>query len=217
MSSIAGSAKILKNVVLGRNVTVEDFVIIGAPPLGKKEGELKTVIGDDAVIRSHTVIYAGNVIGPGFQTGNHASIREENHIGKNVSVGTKSVVEFKTVIGDHVRIHSQVFIPEYCELQESCWIGPNVVLTNAPYPKSVRAKEFLNGVVVERDAKIGANSTILPGVRIGRDALVGAGSVVTHDVPARSVVAGNPAKVLTNVSTLKHPTGEDAYPEVKEQ
>ncbi len=211
MKKIAKTAKILKNVVLGENVTVEDFVIIGAPPMGKKEGELRTEIGDNAVIRSHTVIYAGNVIGSDFQTGNHASVREENVIGNHVSVGTKSVIEFKVKIGDHVRIHSQVFIPEYCELQEGCWIGPNVVLTNAPYPKSLRAKEFLKGVVVERNAKIGANSTLLPGVRIGMNALVGAGSVVSRDVPPGKVVVGNPAKVIKDVCSLTYPDGKKAY------
>jgi acetyltransferase-like isoleucine patch superfamily enzyme len=211
MKTIAKTAKVLKNVQLGDNSIVEDFVIIGAPPEGKKEGELRTVIGSDSVIRSHSVIYAGNTIGDHFQTGNHASIREENTIGNNVSIGTKSVVEFKTKIADHVRIHSQVFIPEYSELGEGCWIGPNVVLTNAPYPKSLRAKEFLEGVVVERNARIGANSTILPGVRVGTNALVGAGSVVTKDVPPGKVVAGNPARIIKDVKNLKYPNGEKAY------
>src|SRR4030042_2840934 len=199
MSTIAKTAKILKNVQLGENVIVEDFVIIGVPPKDKNEGELKTVIGDNSVIRSHTVVYAGNVIGDNFQTGNHASIREENVIGNDVSVGTKSVVEFKTKIGDGVRIHSQAFIPEYCELKQGCWVGPNVVLTNAPYPKSLHAKDFLKGVVIERNARIGANSTILPGVRVGKNSLVGAGSVVTCDVPQGKVVVGNPAKVIKDV------------------
>jgi acetyltransferase-like isoleucine patch superfamily enzyme len=211
MSTIAKTAKVLKNVHLGDRCVVEDFVIIGAPPQGKNEGDLRTVIGSDSVIRSHTVIYAGNTIGDHFQTGNHASIREENTIGSNVSIGTKSVVEFKTKIADHVRIHSQVFIPEYSELGEGCWIGPNVVLTNAPYPKSLRAKEFLEGVVVERNARIGANSTILPGVRVGTNALVGAGSVVTKDVPPGTVVAGNPARIIKDVKNLKYPNGEKAY------
>ncbi len=211
MKGIAKTAKILKNVQLGENVVVEDFVIIGVPPKGKKEGELKTIVGSNSVIRSHTVVYAGNVIGEDFQTGNHASIREENVIGNDVSVGTKSVVEFKVKIGDGVRIHSQAFIPEYSELKQGCWVGPNVVLTNAPYPKSLRAKDFLEGVIVGKNARIGANTTVLPGVRIGDNALVGAGSVVTRDVPPGKVVAGNPAKVIKDVKDLVYPDGEKAY------
>ena len=211
MNRIAETARILKNVHLGKNVVIEDYVVLGAVPRGRKEGELKTVIGDHAVIRSQSVIYAGNTIGDYFETGNQVSVREENTIGKNVSIGTKSVVEFKTKIEDGVRIHSQVFIPEYCELQRNCWIGPQVVLTNAKYPKSVKSKDFLKGVVVEHDAKIGGNATILAGVRIGSRALVGAGSVVVRDVPQGKVVAGNPAKILKTIRDLHHPSGEYAY------
>ncbi len=211
MNNIAETAKILKNVKLGKNVAIGEYVIIGVPPRGKKEGELKTIIGDNALIRSHTVIYAGNIIGNNFQTGHHVNIREENMIGDNVSIGTKTVIEFKTRIEDNVRIHSQAFIPEYCVLKEGCWIGPNVVLTNANYPKSLKSKEFLEGVVVGKNAKIGANSTMLPGVKIGDNSLVGAGSVVTRDVHDDKVVVGNPAKVIGNVKDLKYPNGENAY------
>ena len=205
------NVRILKNVRLGENIVLGDFVIIGTPPRGREEGELETIIGDNAIIRSHTVIYAGNTIGSNFQTGHHVNIREENIIGDNVSIGTKTVVEFKTKIEDNVRIHSQAFIPEYCILKEGCWIGPNVVLTNAKYPKSVKSKEFLEGVTIGRNAKIGANSTILPGVTIGENALIGAGSVVTKDVPSGKVVVGNPAKIIGDVENLEYPTGEKAY------
>ncbi len=211
MTIIAPTAKVYKNVELGKDVTIEEYVIIGVPPAGKQEGNLKTVIGDHAIIRSHSVIYAGNRIGHHFQTGNNVNIREENTIGNNVSIGTKTVVEFQTTIEDNVRIHSQAFIPEYCTLHKGCWIGPNVVLTNAKYPKSVKAKDFLEGVVVGKQAKIGANATILPGVTIGDHALVGAGSVVSNAVPTRKVVMGNPAKVIDDVSNLRYPTGEKAY------
>jgi len=213
MNKIAETAKIMKNVHIGKNATIEDYVIIGALGKKMKEGELKTVIGDNSIIRSHTVIYAGNIIGDNFQTGNHVSVREENVIGNNVSIGTKSVVEFQTKIEDNVRMHSQVFIPEYCTLKKGCWLGPNVVLTNAKYPNSVKSKEFLKGVVIGQNAIIGANATILADIKIGDNVLVGAGSVIVNDIPPGKVVAGNPAKVIKERSDLSYPTGEKAYGE----
>jgi acetyltransferase-like isoleucine patch superfamily enzyme len=180
------------------------FVIIGVPPRGTEEGSLETRIGADATIRSHTVIYAGNEIGDRFQTGHGVAIREENQIGADVSVGTGSVIEHHVRIGSGVRIHSQAFIPEYSVLEDGCWIGPNVVITNAKYPRSPDVKNQLRGAVVHRGAKIGANATLLPGVEIGRDALVGAGSVVTRNVAPGDVVAGNPARVIKTVADLPY-------------
>jgi acetyltransferase-like isoleucine patch superfamily enzyme len=197
---ISEKAIIYPNVKLGENCIIEDYVIIGAIPRGYSTGQLETVMGDNAVIRSHTVIYAGNKIGDNFQTGNKTNIRELNEIGDNVSIGTLSVVEHHVKIGSGVRIHTQAFIPEYTVLENGCWIGPAVVATNAKYPKSLTAKAELQGPHVMKSAIIGANSTLLPGVRIGEHALVGAGSVVTKDVPDRCVVVGNPAKV-----TRSHP------------
>ncbi|MCK5704602.1 MAG: N-acetyltransferase, partial [Cyclobacteriaceae bacterium] len=157
-----------------------------------------------AHIRSHSVIYAGNQIGVNFQTGNKVNIRELNEIGDNVSIGTLSVIEHHISIGNNVRIHSQVFIPEYSVLEEGAWIGPNVVLTNAKYPLFPGVKENLIGPTIKEGARIGANATILPGLVIGKNSLVGAGAVVVRDVPDGSVVAGNPAKVVKQVSDLSY-------------
>lgn len=196
--------KLYSGVYLGLHAIVEDYCILGVPPRGEKEGELKTVIGIKAIIRSHTVIYAGNTIGANFQTGNKVNIRELNEIGNNVSIGTLSVIEHHVRIGDNVRIHSQVFIPEYSVIENGAWIGPNVVLTNAKYPVSPGVKETLKGPFIKKGAKIGANATILPGVVIGENALVGAGSVVVKDVPDGAVVAGNPARIIKNISELPY-------------
>ena len=189
-------------VQLGENVTVEDYVIIGKPSAGKKPGDRETVIGDRTLIRSHTVIYMGNVVGTNCQTGHNVLIREDNIIGDSVSIGSHSIVEHHVTIEDDVRIHSQAFIPEFSILKKGCWIGPNAVLTNARYPQSPRAKENLEGPTIGEGAKIGANATILPGVRIGENALVGAGAVVTKDVAPGTVVAGNPAVVINEISEL---------------
>jgi acetyltransferase-like isoleucine patch superfamily enzyme len=191
-------------VTFGAGAVVEDFCIVGTLPRGAAAGTLTTTIGEKAVIRSHTVIYAGNVIGRNFQTGNKVNIRESNQIGDDVSVGTLSVIEHHVVIGNNVRIHTQVFIPEFSVLEDGCWLGPHVVLTNAKYPLSPTAKTTLQGAIIRRGAKIGANCTLLPGVVIGENALVGAGSVVAHDVAPGAVVVGNPARVIRHISALPY-------------
>jgi acetyltransferase-like isoleucine patch superfamily enzyme len=199
---ISPTARILPNVQLGEDVEISDFVLIGVPPRGMAEGAVRTVIGRGAVIRSHTVIYAGNVIGDDFQTGHGVLIRESNTIGHRVSIGSHTIVEHHVVIEDGVRIHSNAFVPEYTTLERGCWIGPNVAITNALYPLSPRAKETLKGPTIRPGAKIGANATLLPGIVIGENALVGAGAVVVHDVPDGAVVVGNPARVIKHVSEL---------------
>ena len=195
---------IYENVKIGTGAIIEDYCIIGIPPLGQQEVDFETVIGRNACIRSHTVIYAGNRIGNSFATGNKANIRELNTIGNNVSIGTLTTVEHHISIGDNVRIHSQAFISEYSVLEDHAWIGPNVVLTNSRYPLSLDAKETLIGPTIKKGAKIGANSTILPGLTIGENAFVGAGSVVVKDVPDGAVVVGNPAKIIKNITELPY-------------
>jgi acetyltransferase-like isoleucine patch superfamily enzyme len=196
--------KLYANLQLGANVSIEEFSIVGVPPRGAKDGELATVIGEDSVIRSHAVIYAGNKIGKHFQTGNKVNIRESNQIGDDVSIGTLSVIEHHVIIGNKVRIHTQVFIPEYSILEEGAWVGPNVVFTNARYPLSPEVKKDLKGPHIKKGAIIGANSTLLPGVVIGEGAVIGAGTVVTKDVPDGAVVVGNPAKIINQKSNLPY-------------
>lgn len=188
------------NVVWEGTHQVGPFCVVGQPFHGSENAE--TRIGDNAVIRSHSVLYAGNVIGKNFQTGHGVMIRELNQIGDNVSIGTHSIVEHHVVIGNGVRIHSNVFIPEYCVLEDDCWIGPAVVMTNAMYPRSKNVKENLAGAIIEKGAKIGAGAVLLPGVRIGRNALVGSGAVVTRDVEENGVVVGNPSRLINHITNI---------------
>jgi acetyltransferase-like isoleucine patch superfamily enzyme len=194
--------RIYPNVSLPEDAQLDDFIILGKPPLGKHPGELPLIIGAGCIIRSHTVIYAGNTIGAGLQTGHHVVIREGNMIGDHVSIGTHSIVEHHVQIGAGVRLHSRVFVPEYSILEDGCWLGPGVVVTNARYPISKGAKDRLVGAHIEAGAIIGANATLLPGIRIGTRALVGAGAVVTKDVPPRAVVVGNPAKIIKQIDEI---------------
>lgn len=196
-TTIAATAILDPGVVLGDGCAVDEYVVLGRDRGTATEGGLR--IGSDARIRSHSVIYAGNVIGDRFQTGHGVLVREANDIGSDVSVGSHSIVEHHVSIGDGVRIHSNAFIPEYSVIEAGAWIGPSVSLTNARYPLGRDAKSQLVGPIVRASAKIGANATLLPGVVVGRNALVGAGSVVVRDVPEGAVVVGNPARITGTV------------------
>jgi acetyltransferase-like isoleucine patch superfamily enzyme len=191
--------RLYEGTIVQSPYSVDDFVVIGYPV---KQGAAPTKIGANAVIRSHTVIYAGNQIGEGLHVGHGALIRELNVIGDRVSIGSHSIVEHHVTIGNEVRIHSNVFIPEYSILEDDVWIGPHVTLTNARYPQSPTTKAKLKGPHLKSGAIIGAGVVILPGVSIGRKALIGAGAVVVKDVADREVVVGNPARATNTIDSI---------------
>ena|SRR5437879_574244 len=196
------------NTTLGADTEVGPYTVLGYPPNGTKPGKYATVVGRGVIIRSHVVIYAGNRIGDRVHIGHAVLLRESNIVGDDVSIGSRSIIEHHVTIGDRVRIHSAAFIPEYTVLEDDCWIGPCVVVTNAKYPANRHTKRDLRGPVVRRGARVGANATLLPGVVIGEGALVGAGSVVTRDVPANAVVVGNPARITKDLYELRPYTDE---------
>lgn len=200
------------DIHIGPDFSIGEYCLIGYKNKKDINNKIKTIIGKNANIRSHTVIYAGNNIGDNFQTGHGVLIREENHFGHNVSIGSHTVVEHHVKIGNNVRIHSNSFIPEYSILEDDVWIGPQVTFTNAKYPASPYSKQNLKGAIVKKGAKIGAACVILPGITIGEKVLVGAGSVVSKNIPEGKVVIGNPARISGKVSDLKYPNGLLAYP-----
>jgi len=190
--SVHPTAIVAPNVDLGAGSIVGPYAVLGVAPRGRRDGELALVIGPGSIVRAGTTIYAGTTIGARLQTGQGASIREDNIIGDDVSIGTHVSLEFGNRLGSRVHVHTGCFL-ELVTIEDDVFLGPHVVFTDDPHPQCPAYLQCVRGGTVRRRARIGANSTILPGVEIGADALVGAGSVVRKAVASRSVVAGNPA------------------------
>lgn len=181
----------MRGVALGRGCHIEDGARLGH---GFDRFEEPTVIGDDATVRSGTVVYAATGIGDRFTTGHHALVREHTTLGDDVLVGTSATIDGQCQIGSHVNLQTGAYVPTATTIADQVFIGPYAVLTNDPYPIRRREEVDLEGPSIERGATIGANATILPGVTIGEAAFVAAGSVVTDHVPPRTLAIGVPAE-----------------------
>lgn len=204
---------IYSNVFLGKNVEIGNFVIIGKPPKDKKDGELQTIIGDNSIIRDHTIIYAGNKIGKNFKTGHHVLIRENNEIGDNVGIGSFSEIAFETKIGNNVRFHSGCKVYEKTIIEDDAKFNPGVYILNTKYPYRVGKEPLIEPVTIKKNAKVGANCILMPGITINEGALIGAGSLVNKDIPKYAVAYGRPAEVKKDVKELKDKEGNPLYGE----
>ena len=128
-------------------------------------------------------------------------------IGDESKIGTFVEIQRGARIGKRVKISSHTFICEGVDIEDNVFVGHGVTFINDRLPRATNqdgtmqtdADWTLERTVVRSGATIGSGVTILCGVEIGADALVGAGSVVTRNVPPRSVVAGNPARVIRGV------------------
>jgi len=180
---------------LGKGAQIFEPVTLGFPSRDNLDriGFKGTTIGNDAIIRSGTILYCDVSIGDNFSCGHNVLIRERTRIGNRVSVGTACVIEGCVTIGNDVNLQSLVYIPTNTTIKDRVFIGPCTVLTNDRYPPS--RTSVLAGPTILEGAAIGANVTILPGVRIGENSLVAAGAIVTRDVPPRKLVIGSPARI----------------------
>lgn len=126
-------------------------------------------------------------------------------IGESCNICAHVFIENDVVVGDRVTIKSGVQLWDGVTVDNDAFIGPNATFTNDKFPRSrQKPPEFLRTQICE-GASIGANATVLPGVRVGVGAMVGAGAVVTKDVPAWSIVIGNPGRVIGYVNRAKGP------------
>jgi len=128
-------------------------------------------------------------------------------IGDHTKIGTFVEVQKGVKIGKNCKISSHTFICEGVTLEDNVFIGHNVTFINDLYPRAttedgnLQTEEdwFCIPTLVKRGASIGSSATLLGGITVGENAIVGAGSVVTKDVPPRTIVAGNPARIIREI------------------
>ena len=129
-------------------------------------------------------------------------------IGDNTKIGAFVEIQKNAHVGRNCKISSHTFICEGVTIEDDVFVGHNVSFINDSYPRATAADGGLQTeadwkveyTLVKKGASIGTGSTILANVTIGEAAIIGAGSVVTKDVPAQAIVAGNPAKIVRYVN-----------------
>jgi acetyltransferase-like isoleucine patch superfamily enzyme len=134
-------------------------------------------------------------------------------IGDETKIGAFVEIQKNAIVGRRCKISSHTFICEGVTIEDNVFIGHGVTFVNDSYPRATAADGSLQteadwrvqSTVIRRGASIGSGATILSNISIGENAIVGAGSVVTKDVPANAIVAGNPARVLRHIqSSVEH-------------
>lgn len=132
-------------------------------------------------------------------------------IGDNTKIGTFVEIQKGVKIGKNCKISSHTFICEGIAIEDNVFIGHNVTFINDLYPKATTQDGRLQTeedwacvpTLVKKGASIGSSATLLCGITVGENAIIGAGSLVTKDVPPRTIVAGNAARILRKINERK--------------
>lgn len=132
-------------------------------------------------------------------------------IGDETKIGAFVEIQKNASVGRRCKISSHTFVCEGVTIEDNVFVGHGVTFINDSYPRATTPEGGLQTerdwrvetTIVRRGASIGSGATILSNVEIGENAIVGAGSVVTRDVPANTIVAGNPARVLRSIKSIE--------------
>ena len=159
-------------------------------------------IGNDSIIRPGA-IYSTAKVGNKTRTGHNFLVRENTIVGDGCLIGTNVVIDNNCHIGDNCSFQTGAYIPTGSKIGNRVFLGPNASLTNDKNP--LRTEYNPEPVIIEDDATIGSNATLMPGITIGEGAFVAGGAVVTKDVPAWTLAKGCPAKFSELPESLKKP------------
>jgi acetyltransferase-like isoleucine patch superfamily enzyme len=141
-------------------------------------------------------------IGSGTRVWAFAHVLPGARIGSDCNICDHVFIENDVVLGDRVTVKSGVQLWDGLRVADDVFIGPNATFSNDKFPRSKQYQRAIAETHIARGASIGAGAVVLPGIRIGARAMIGAGAVVTHDVPAKAIVLGNPGRISGYVDTV---------------
>ncbi len=200
------TAVVFEGTVLGDGVAIGPGSVVGKQPtLGRSSTAKRDAlgpleVGEGTAILALAVVFAGTRLGRNVVVGDQACVRERCQIGDEVVIGRGSLVENDVTIGARTRIQANAYVTAYSTLEEDVFIAPGVVTTNDNYMgRTEKRLDEMRGPTIRRGARIGGGAVLLPGIEIGEEAFVGAGAVVVRNVAPRTVVVGNPARLLRDV------------------
>ena len=157
-------------------------------------------IDSTVFIHDKAIVEKGANIGARTRVWAFAHILSGAKVGEDCNICDHTFIENDVIIGNKVTIKCGVFLWDGIRVEDNVHIGPNVTFTNDKYPRSKNNSFEILKTIIKNGASIGANATILPGITLGEKAMIGAGSVVTKNVPANTLVYGNPAKIVRTLN-----------------
>jgi acetyltransferase-like isoleucine patch superfamily enzyme len=217
---IGNNVTFYPGVTVGDDCRIMDGAVLGRPPISA--GNVTRSIGDiqqelvieaGSIIGANAVLYTGVKIGSQVLIGDLASIREGCILLDQVVIGRGVMVMYDTQVGERTRVIDGAILTGNMLVEADVFIGPgaNSINDNDVYLKRYGLVPFdVGGPTVRRFALIGAGANLAAGIEIGMGSIVAPGAMVTRDVPAWTVVAGVPAKVVRTVDAevrtqiLKH-------------
>ena len=150
--------------------------------------------GASIVIHPTAIVEEPTAVGESTSIWHHCHVREGATVGRHCTLGKNVFVDQGATVGDYAKIQNNVSIYRGVTINDRVFVGPSAVFTNDLRPRAASRDWAVVPTLVESDASIGANATIVCGTTIGRFAMVAAGAVVTRDVQPHQLVAGNPAR-----------------------
>ena len=190
------------NTIIGDRVRIDDHTSIGKQPMRAPNSAVSSDkyqppahIGEDTLIGTGVVIYAGCTLAHKILVADLATVREEVSVGHKTIIGRNVAIENKCSIGHHCKLETNAYITAYSTLEDYVFVAPGVLTSNDNYAgRTEERKLHFKGVTVHKGGRLGVGAITLPGVHVASDTLAAAGSVITKDTDPDTIYTGVPAK-----------------------